>query len=513
MIPPFPVTDDFEDQMNLNTLLEMIASGFEDRVLLGERATGITGGRLKELSVNAGGAVQEADASVVVFLGGNGPAFPVGLFAAAVAGIPFLPVNYRLSDDQIAEILGRHERPFVIAEDPSRSPVPGAVSVAEWMSIAERHSPPPVTADPDTDEIAVVLMTSGTTAAPKSALLRHAHLTSYLLGSVEFAASDEQDATVVSVPPYHIAAVANLLSNLYSGRRILYLDQFTPEEWLRIVTDERVTHTMVVPTMLARIVAHLEASGTHGPSTLASMAYGGAKISSRVLRRALELFPETGFVNAYGLTETASSIAVLGPQDHRDALASDDPLVRARLGSVGKALPAVSIQVRDAFGDVAPADVVGDVYVKGAQVAGEYAEAGSLLDADGWFATRDRGHLDADGFLFIHGRADDTIIRGGENIAPAEIETVLAGHELVDDVAVAGVPDEEWGQRIAAFVVLRRCAATTAEELTEYVRVRLRSSKTPDSMVFLPELPRTPTGKLLRRQLVSDLLATMPGLQ
>lgn len=497
--------------MNLNTLLEMIASGFEDRVLLGERGTGITGGRLEELSVNAAGAVLEADASVVVFLGGNGPAFPVGLFAAALAGIPFLPVNYRLSDEQIAEILGRHERPFVIAEEPSRSPVPGALSVADWMRVAEQHAPPAVVADPDVDDVAVVLMTSGTTAAPKSALLRHAHLTSYLLGSVEFAASDEQDATVVSVPPYHIAAVANLLSNLYSGRRILYLDRFVPDEWLRIVTDERVTHAMVVPTMLARIVEHLEASGGQGPSTLTSLAYGGAKISPRVLSRALELFPQTGFVNAYGLTETASSIAVLGPQDHREALASHDPLVRARLGSVGKALPAVSIQVRDPFGNEAEVGQVGDVYVKGAQVAGEYAEAGSLLDADGWFPTRDRGHLDAGGFLFIHGRADDTIIRGGENIAPAEIETVLAGHDLVDDVAVAGVPDEEWGQRIAAFVVLRPSAAATAEELADYVRARLRSSKTPDSMVFLQELPRTPTGKVLRRQLVSDLLATMPG--
>jgi acyl-CoA synthetase (AMP-forming)/AMP-acid ligase II len=494
--------------MNLTTLLEMIASGFEDRVLLGERASGITGGRLRDLAHRGAGVLREAEASVVVFLGGNGPAFPMALFASSAAGLPFLPINYRLSDDQVEEILGRHERPFVIAEEPHRVKAVEAISVAEWVQRCSDHEPVADPSDPELDDVAVILMTSGTTAAPKSALLRHTHLTSYVVGSVEFAGSDEDDATIVSVPPYHIAAVANLLSNLYSGRRILYLDRFTPQDWLRIVTDEGVTHAMVVPTMLARIVDLLESTDASGPATLRSVSYGGAKISAGVLRRALERFPETGFVNAYGLTETASSIAVLGPEDHREALTSDDPQVQARLGSVGKALPAVTIVVRDEAGQPAAPGVVGDVYVRGAQVAGEYAEAGSLLDAEGWFPTRDRGYLDEGGFLFIQGRADDTIIRGGENIAPAEIEAVLAEHEAVDDVAVAGIPDEEWGQRIAAFVVLRPSTTVTAEELSEYVRARLRSSKTPDVVTLLDELPRTPTGKVLRRQLVSDLLTS-----
>ncbi|SDH70893.1 class I adenylate-forming enzyme family protein, partial [Pseudonocardia oroxyli] len=440
---------------------------------------------------------------VVVFLGGNGPAFPVALFAAAAAGVPFLPVNYRLSDGQVAGILGRHERPFVIAEDPARMPC-RAISVAEWVRCSETHDPVPDPCVPDLDDVAVVLMTSGTTAAPKSALLRHTHLTSYVIGSVEFAASSGEDATIVSVPPYHIAAVANLLSNLYSGRRIVYLDRFTPEDWLRVVTNEGVTHAMVVPTMLARIVDRLERVDSYGPDTLRSMSYGGAKISAGVLRRALQRFPHTGFVNAYGLTETASSVAVLGPEDHRVALESDDPLVQARLGSVGQALPSVSIEIHDVTGRRLPSGVVGDIVVRGAQVAGEYAETGSLLDAQGWFPTRDRGYVDQDGYLFVQGRADDTIIRGGENIAPAEIEDVLADHDAIDDVAVAGVPDEEWGQRIAAFVVLRPTATVSTEELRDYVRSRLRSSKTPDTITVLPELPRTPTGKILRRHLTTD---------
>jgi acyl-CoA synthetase (AMP-forming)/AMP-acid ligase II len=493
--------------MNLTTLLEMIASGFEDRVLLGPRATGVTGGRLRDLAHRGAGVVQESGATVVVFLGGNGPALPMAMFAAAAAGLPFLPLNYRLADDQIEEILGRHEAPFIIAEDPSRITKP-AITVGDWVARCTEHEPIAVPADPDLDDVAVILMTSGTTGAPKSALLRHTHLTSYVVGSVEFAGSDETDATIVSVPPYHIAAVANLLSNLYSGRRILYLDRFSAEEWLRIVTDEGVTHAMVVPTMLARIVDELESTEAMGPSTLRSVSYGGAKISAGVLRRALQRFPDTGFVNAYGLTETASSIAVLGPEDHRAALESDDSEVQARLGSVGRALPNVVIEVRDELGQPCAPGVVGDIVVRGAQVAGEYAEAGSLLDADGWFVTRDRGYADSEGFLFIQGRSDDTIIRGGENIAPAEIELVLVEHDAVIDVAVAGVPDEEWGQRIAAFVVVRAGSAVTAEELREFVRERLRGSKTPDVVSILPELPHTPTGKVLRRQLVADLLTT-----
>src|SRR5262249_25943407 len=155
--------------------------------------------------------------------------------------------------------------------------------------------------------IAVLLMTSGTTAAPKSAVLRHQHLASYVLESVEFASAEETDATVVSVPPYHIAAVANLLSNLYAGRRIVYLDHFTPSDWPAQARAQGVTHAMVVPTMLVRIVSELVAAGEQGPPTLRSLSYGGAKIAPGVLLEALRLFPQTGFVNAYGLTETASS--------------------------------------------------------------------------------------------------------------------------------------------------------------------------------------------------------------
>jgi acyl-CoA synthetase (AMP-forming)/AMP-acid ligase II len=225
-----------------------------------------------------------------------------------------------------------------------------------------------------------------------------------------------------------------------------------------------------------------------------------------VLHRAMELFSTTEFVNAYGLTETSSTIALLGPDDHRAAFSSTDPVAHARLGSVGRLLPGIEVEVRTDDGEALPVGELGLLYFRGEQISGEYA-GGTLLDADGWFSSRDRGHLDEDGYLFIEGRADDTIIRGGENIAPAEIEDVLLSCDGIVDAAVVGLPDDEWGQRLVAVVVGSDHASITVEELQETVRQRLRSSKTPETIEFWDELPRTDTGKLLRRQVVAQLSA------
>jgi acyl-CoA synthetase (AMP-forming)/AMP-acid ligase II len=499
--------------VDLLTLLEMTASGMEERLLLGSRRDGLTAGQLRDRSAAAASVVTRHGAEKVLYLAGNGTGFAVALFGAAAAGVPFLPLNYRLSDEQLSGILARHPG-LVLAEDGARAAAlapDGSTVLALDAFLAEVTRTTQVGSDlkpADPESIAVLLMTSGTTAAPKSAVLRHHHLTSYVMGSVEFASAQEEDATMVSVPPYHIAAVANLLSNLYAGRRIVYLDRFTAPLWVDLVETERITNAMVVPTMLARIVRYLEETGRTGPACLRGLSYGGAKVPSSVLEAALRRFPTTGFVNAYGLTETSSSIAVLGPEDHRSAMASTDPGERARLGSVGRPLPGVEIQVRDADDRPAPPGVVGDILVRGTQVAGEYLEKGSTLAEGGWFPTRDRGHLDPEGFLFVQGRSDDTIIRGGENIAPAEIEDVIVRHEAVAECAVAGLPDVEWGQIIAAFVVLNEGASVTTQELREYVRSHLRSSKTPDQIHFLAELPATATGKILRRDLVANVVPT-----
>jgi acyl-CoA synthetase (AMP-forming)/AMP-acid ligase II len=258
---------------------------------------------------------------------------------------------------------------------------------------------------------------------------------------------------------------------------------------------------MVVPTMLARVADVLEADGG-GLPTLRTLSYGGARTPSTVLQRVLELLPDVDLANAYGLTETSSTIAVLGPEDHR-AARSGDPVAVSRLASVGQVLPTVEVEVRDPFGDPLPAGEVGEIFVRGEQVSGEYA-TGTVLE-DGWFPTRDRGWVDADGYLFIEGRNDDTIIRGGENIAPAEIEEVLLQHPGIAEVAVVGVPDDEWGQRIAAAVVAHAGAALDTDEVRAFARASLRGSKTPDLITVVDALPYTETGKLLRRVVQSGL--------
>jgi acyl-CoA synthetase (AMP-forming)/AMP-acid ligase II len=259
---------------------------------------------------------------------------------------------------------------------------------------------------------------------------------------------------------------------------------------------------MVVPTMLARIVSVLGEKTAEVP-TLRTLSYGGAKMPTAVIERALRLFPTAAFTNAYGLTETSSTITLLGPEAHREALVSTDPAIRARLGSAGLALPGVEIEVQDPDGNRCAVGVSGDIFVRGEQVAGEYL--GSENGEDGWFATRDRGHLDSDGYLFIEGRADDTIIRGGENISPAEIEEVLLQHDDITDCAVVGIDDDEWGQRIASAVVLVEGSKATPETLRAFAREQLRGSKTPDQIVVLDELPYTDTGKLLRRVVREEL--------
>ena len=503
------------------TVLEMGSAGFGDRVVCTVHRRNATTDELMERARAGAALIKEVGAAHVAYVGVNHLAFPVALFSSAWAGVPFLPLNYRLGDEQLQRLLANHEDVLIIADDQAALRLRGApgtlITADEFL---ERTQPAPAegstaddaTVDPwddDPDEIAIILYTSGTTSEPKAAVLRHRHLLAYLLGSLDFASAEETDATLVSVPPYHIAGVTNLLSNLYIGRRVVYVEAFDAGDWLKIANAEAVTHAMVVPTMLARIVDRLgDATDASEPAlpALRSLAYGGARMPSSVVERALELLPTTDFVNAYGLTETSSTIAVLGPEDHRKAMDSGDPASRKRLGSAGMILPGIEIEVRDEQGAVLPPDGVGSLWVRGEQVAGEYLGRGSQLDAEGWFPTGDQGWVDAEGYLFVEGRADDTIIRGGENIAPAEIEDVIIRHPAVEEAAVVGVPDDEWGQRIVAVVVLRPDASASADEIREWVRETLRGSKTPDEVLFRSELPHTDTGKLLRRQLLAELV-------
>jgi len=490
-------------------MLDMAVEGFGDREVIGRAGSALTPVDLRRRAESGAAILAGKGADALLYVAVNGPAFPVAMFAAARAGVPLVPINYRLGADQLTRLLSKHPGAYTIADVSGREALAalGIASVTpdEWLEITARPcDEAAVPEEPfDPEQTAIIIYTSGTTSEPKGVLLRHANLVSYVVGSVEFAGAAPEDAALVSVPPYHIAAVANVISNLYAGRRTVVMEQFRPEEWLETARTEKVTNALVVPTMLSRII---DSTADKSVPFLRTLAYGGAPMPGALIERALRTWPAVGFVNAYGLTETSSTIAVLGPEDHRTAAESADPKVRARLSSVGRVLPSVEIEIRDADGDPVPAGVPGRICVRGEQVSAEYAGIGRAVDERGFFDTRDQGHLDEDGYLFIGGRLDDTIIRGAENIAPSEIEEVLLHHPEVVDAVVIGVPDEEWGQRIEAVVVCRPGSALGGAELRDHVRASMRSSKTPEHVWFWSELPRTETGKLVRRDVLTKVL-------
>ncbi len=494
-------------------LLEMAASGFADRVAVQNGSDRLSYAELFAAAGAASALVAEAGARHVGILDVNSLAVPVGLFAAAWSGLPFVPLNYRLSADEVDALVTRIAPSYLVAEPErvlqlAKHPEAQVVSRDDFLARATRGGTFAPDWPTDADAIAVLLFTSGTTGAPKAAVLRNRHLVSYVLGSVEFGAASEEEAALVSVPPYHVAAMAAILSSVYAGRRIVQLASFSAEAWIETACTEKVSHAFVVPTMLSRIVDALEREGGRIPS-LRALSYGGGKMPLPVIERAMRLLPGVNFTNAYGLTETSSTIALLGPEDHRVAAASAEPGVRRRLASVGLPLPGVELEVRDADGKPVPPGVPGEICVRGEQVSGEYQGRASSLGTDGWFPTRDGGFVDEDGYLFVTGRIDDVIVRGAENLSPGEIEEVLHEHPAVEDCAVVGVPDEQWGEAIAAVIVPRNGRRVPAEELREWVRARLRSSRVPERIEFRDALPYNETGKLLRRKVRAELVGEM----
>ena len=491
-------------------LLEMAAEGDPERVVLGSHDGGITASDLLERCRRAAIYFEKSGAEVVGYFGLNEDTLPVALFGAALAGIPFAPLNYRAPDEQLRGILGRVAGGVMIADDAEldRLAAIGATNVLTKAEFAAAIAEPVTGEHPfvDPEEIAVLLFTSGTTSEPKAAILRHRHLVSYIISSVEFLGCEPTEAQLICVPSYHIAGIAAVLSSLYAGRRIMYLPAFDAAEWVQLAAAEHITHAMVVPTMLGRILNAIEETKTELPA-LRHLSYGGGRMPLELVERTLTDMPHIDLVNAYGLTETSSTIAMLTPDEHREAFASDDPVIRGRLGSVGRPLPALEVEVRDIDDAPVRAGEKGEIWVRGEQVAGEYVGNNVLTD-DGWFRTRDAGWFDEHGFLYVDGRLDDVIVRGAENISPGEIEEVLMAHPAVAEAAVIGVPDAEWGEAVAAVVVLHPGGDVTEADLQVWVKERLRSTKMPGVIAFRDELPYSPTGKLLRRVLRDDLSAT-----
>ena len=495
--------------MNIMMLLEMASQGFGDRVAFTNGKDSLTYQQLFDAAGAAAAKIKASGVQHVVMLDVSSLAMPIALFGSAWAGVPYVPINYRLTSPEIKALLERVTPCMLITDDERKAEFGSHAAVTvlreEFIREARAGSKLETEWSMDQEDIGVLLFTSGTTGTPKAAVLRQKHLVSYILGSVEFMGADESDAALVCVPPYHIAGISAVLSSVYSGRRVVQLPNFTAEEWIRLVNEEKVTNAFVVPTMLARVVDVIGNNAAASMPSLKALAYGGGKMPLSVIERSMKLFPNADFTNAYGLTETSSTIAVLTPKDHRDAAASSDEAVRRRLISVGRPLPGVEVQIRDDEGKVAATGGRGEIYVRGDQVSGEYVGKGSMLDKEGWFPTRDAGSMDADGYLFLEGRADDVIVRGGENMSPGEIEDVLLEHAAVADVAVVAIPDEQWGEGVGCVVVLKEGKQASVAELQEWVKVRMRSSRVPQRIEFWNELPYNETGKLLRRVVKAKL--------
>lgn len=484
--------------MNIFTLLEMAADAMGDRVAVVCGTVELTYAELLGAARAAARRPARLGASRIAYLGENGPAAPIALFGAALAGVPYVPVNYRLTKPEIAALLGRIT-PALLVGAPQVG-VAGITAIDPARLLKPDEGSAEQICPEDEAAIAIELFTSGTTGTPKAAILRHGHLMAYILGTVEFMSAAEDDAALITVPPYHIAGISAVLSSVYAGRKMIQLPSFEPGAWLALARRHNVTNAFLVPTMLQRLVEHLDQAGAPAAvPSLRAVAYGGGRMPLQVIERAMALFPGVDFTNAYGLTETSSTICLLDPQDHRAAFAANAPAARRRLGSVGRPLPAVELEIRDDDGNRVGPHLAGLVFVRGPQVAGEYHGLGSQLDKEGWFPTKDRGWVDDEGYLFLDGRSDDVIVRGGENISPGEIEDVLLRHDTVADAAVVAMPDAEWGEAVAAAVVLHPGATPDEAALQDFVRAALRSSRVPRTVRFVASLPYNETGKLLRR--------------
>jgi acyl-CoA synthetase (AMP-forming)/AMP-acid ligase II len=284
---------------------------------------------------------------------------------------------------------------------------------------------------------------------------------------------------MMCVPFFHVGGSLGILGSLYSGNTSVVQERFDAAEWLRLVQEHRVRTAFLVPTMLQRILDHRDFADTDLTSLIA-IAYGAAAAPVPLVRRAMVALPDVAFANVFGQTETLGAYTSLMPQDHRDP---------NRVGSVGRPLPGVEVRVVDPdTGTDVQAGVVGELWVNTRQNVTE-----------GWLRTGDLARRDADGYIYPSGRLSDTINRGGEKFGPIEVEEALRTHPAVSDVAVAGITDEEMGQRVGAAVMARR--PVTLDELRSHCRDRIAYFKLPERLAIVDHIPYSDTGKVNRRQL------------
>jgi acyl-CoA synthetase (AMP-forming)/AMP-acid ligase II len=441
-------------------------------------------------------------------------------YACAKLGAVFVPLNYRAKREELTYMVNNSEASILFVGEryleliASIRPELRGVrhflcydarpqGMQNYEDVIARYEPEEVFVEVDDNDPTILLYTSGTTALPKGVVLTYLSLSVYVTNTVGPANPETHDVMMLSVPVYHVAGATAIMSSIWGGRTLVVLPQFEPHAWLEAVQSERVTHSFVVPTMLSRIMDEPDFD-KYDLSSLRLLAYGAAPMPYEVVRRAVGVF-KCGLMNAYGQTESTSTITYLGPEDHViEGTEEEKQRKLERLRSVGRAMEDVQIAIMDPEGNILSPGQEGEIVAQGARLMTGYwkreEETAEAL-VDGWLHTGDVGWMDRDGYVFIIGRTKDLIIRGGENISPGEIETVLEQHPKIEEAAVIGVPHLEWGEEVKAIVVLKPGESATADEIMQYARSRMASFKAPKYVTFVDELPRNYLGKVLKTDL------------
>jgi long-chain acyl-CoA synthetase len=445
----------------------------------------------------------------VAYLDRSSPEVIELLFAASKAGAVLVPLNWRLAPSELAAVVADARAPVLIAGPAYRgvaedvldrlSPAPDLIVVGEayerWLAAHEPRDPGERGRAHD---VIVQMYTSGTTGVPKGVLTTHRNLAVTAQTSLRWA-FDERSVSLTPLPMFHIGGIGWAYCGLWHGATTILVRDFEPAGVLDILERERVTNAVLVPTMLQMLTA-VPGAAERDYTALRSIAYGAAPITTPVLKATLRTFG-CSLLGLYGLTESTGGVVALEPEDH-DPGGPREHLLR----SAGRPYPWVELRIADpATGGRVGADVVGEVWLRGPNITPGYfnrpAETAAALTPDGWLRTGDGGYVDEDGYLFLTDRIKDMIVSGGENVYPVEVEEALAQHADVAEVAVIGVPHPHWGETVKAVIVPRPGARTGPDDLIAFARTRLAGYKLPRSVQFVDELPHTPSGKVLKREL------------
>ena len=496
---------------------ERAAIVFETRRLsfrqLQENVNRLANGLL-DLGITAGDRVAIVDV--------NTPEVIESYLAASLLDAIFVPLNYRAKTEELSHMLHTCKPSVLLVGDRYQDLADSVVysdgiepkmiaigsprtSWHSYSNLLDESRPTQQLSPSGADsEITILLFTAGTTGHPKAVMLSHDSFSSYMLSSVPPADPDHEERNILSVPLYHIAGIQGALASIFGGRTLIMLRQFDPVNWMNIVQTEHADRSGLVPTMLKQILDHAQFK-SYDLSSLKVITYGAAPMPLNVIKRAIIEFPTAQFINAFGQTETASTITMLSPEDHMlNGSPEEIEIKLRRLTSVGKPLEDVEVAVLDENGNQVQPGVVGEIAARGARVMTGYwndPKGTQSTFRNDWLFTGDLGYQDIDGYLYLSGRSKDFIKRGGEMISPEEIEQILIEHPSVDEAAVIGIYDMQWGERVRAVVVVKEGLSCEESELIMHCHRRLASFKRPESVIFTQRLPRNPLGKVLKRVL------------